>query len=236
MNRTRQLTQVFSAASTFVDGFTLPLGEGETSILDGVNDALADLSLTRIRTQEFSVASVVGQRYYTVEETILEIISCTYAGRELEITSLEGLREDEFESLLTTNGSPTRLFRLGSRYALWPAPSATTNHILTASTALPTLVNAADTLTHIPLPLQRKVPYVGALILAQSDAENPAHATRIGYLQSQAASLFFALWALNTKDFSNPANFDIAARLPAYLSNYANAYKPGGATGAEGAR
>lgn len=204
----RDLLQLFGAAVAFRDGFPADAGLAGTPILQSINQFLAFCSTTRIRCEDFTVASVAGTYRYVIDTSVLEVLGVRYAGTALTKTSREAL-EARDKSWYGKTGTPVSWFKEGGRIFLSYPPVASADTITyDGSCGIATLVNTTDVLASIPDALQWMVPFGGAYIGAVVDAENATQAARKDEWKAIGDSLLTMLSKLYREDYLPPISLD----------------------------
>jgi hypothetical protein len=95
-------------------------------IQDGLDLILGGL----IQAYNTSLTSVASQGNYSIPATIRDLISATYDGDNIEVTTEDKLDSDSKKGIIATGwrsetGVPTAIFPRGSEYILYPIPTIT---------------------------------------------------------------------------------------------------------------
>lgn len=243
VERTQQLLQTFGDIETFRPGWSDDTSTEGTPIRESLNEFLALLQPTGIRTGDQTFATVIGQAYYDLLLTTGEIYYVAYGTTLLRQATMQAEVEDNRTLLSAPSATPERFIREGYRIRLVPTPAAVATVTIHGTLPLQTFSDAqkATALLYIPEYLQRFVPHGLAAYMAVVDAENQAHATRFAHYLRNAYYLVQELirisrapdlskrTSLNRYNPQQQVDFDTQAQVDsAFRSIYGNILAPTG--------
>lgn len=206
----REHTQEMSKG-TYRDGFTTDTGTdgvaapstSAISLLSFLNQALGVMASAGFVTQNFVLTLLNGQYEYALPPACGKIIyvQCvnnTWACDLSSVTYDDVRRRGGPDWRRRAAGTPKLFFTLGQFINVFPAPvvAAGTNTLtIRAHDVPPDLVASTDTPSTLPIRWHNALALLAALLLVNSDADNPAQTTRREALLS--------LWDLQDKELQD---------------------------------
>lgn len=215
VTHTRELLQLLGDAETYRDGWAADAITDVTPIRESLNDFLALLQPTGIRTGDVTFNTVGGTGSYAVDLTLGEIYTVDYAGTMLLPTTR--VAELERGTLLSATGLPARYIREGANIRLVPTPSAVATVTMHGTLPLQVFANnqSGTALLYIPEHLQRFVSHGVAAYMTTVDAENQAHAQRYAQYTRNAMFLVTELIRISRPtDFAGRVSADAFIPVP----------------------